>query len=149
LEILVNREGMETLVMRALIDGAKKLPGRPQLEAFKFYGLNLRQASLMMPEKAPLPAFLSSTSIKQLRLKMGMTPEQMLSLLTVVDFSRTQELCLWPEAFDAVDVDALLNGLEHATELRYIGLKSTRITDEQKERMKARGIRLTDHWNVR
>ncbi|KAF9353879.1 hypothetical protein BGX34_011307 [Mortierella sp. NVP85] len=149
LEILVNREGMETHVMKALIDGAKKLPDGPQLEAFKFYGLNQRQDSLFTSEQGLLQAFLSSTSVKVLRLKMGMTPEQMLSLLSVVDFSRTQELCLWPEGFDFADVDVLLNGLEHATELRYIGLKLARITDEQKERMKARGVRLTDHWNVR
>ncbi|KAF9353880.1 hypothetical protein BGX34_011308 [Mortierella sp. NVP85] len=135
-----------TRVMRALIDGAKKLTGRVRLEEFALaiqghYDVR----SLSVPEYGLLAAFLSSTSLKELQLGVSMTLEETLSLLRLVDLSRMQELCLHAQGFD-LEVDSLLDCLQHATELRYIGLKLARITDEQKERMKARGVQLSTDW---
>jgi hypothetical protein len=147
LEIIVGRRGFETRLMRTLIDGAKKLPGRPPLEEFKFYnGIGLQQVPLSMPEGRLLPAFLSSTVLKVLRLGVSLTLEEMLSLLNRMDLSRMESLYLQPKDFDSVQVDALLDCLEQATELRFISLWSNDITDDKIKRMEARGVQLSNRW---
>ncbi|KAK3817432.1 MAG: hypothetical protein J3Q66DRAFT_388026 [Benniella sp.] len=148
LGIQISERGLETHVMRALVDGAKKLPGRIQLEEFTLTAGFWRQGGdfLPVPKDGLLPAFLSSTSLKKLQLSVSMTLEETLSLLRLVDLSQMQRLSLYADGFDQVEVDALLDCLQHASELRYIFLPHAKITNEQKEEMKARGIQLSDDW---
>jgi hypothetical protein len=145
LRIRMNELCLETRVMRILIDGAKKLPGRIQLKEFTLTG-EFNSDSQFVPGDGLLPAFLSSASLKKLQLRVSMTLEETLSLLRLVDLSQMQRLCLYAKGFDLAKVVAVLDCLQHATELRYISLHGAAITVEQKERMKARGVQLSDYW---
>ena len=145
LEIVMNGRDMETRAMRALVDGAEKLPGRIQLEDFSFQS-EVDSAPLSMPQGGLLEAFLSSTLLKTFQVGVLMNLEQTLSLLGLIDLSRMQRLCLRPEYFDSTKVEALLECLQHATELRYVGLRAAFIADKQKERMEAKGVQLSTEW---
>ncbi|KAF9363947.1 hypothetical protein BGX34_002927 [Mortierella sp. NVP85] len=146
LGIQLTERGLETRVMRALIGGAKELSGRINLEEFTLTADMDGSHFLSVPEDGLLAAFLSSASLKKLQMKVSMTLEETLSLLRLVDLSQMQRLCLYAEGFDPVEVDALLDCLQHVIELCYISLHGAEITDEQMERMKARGVQLSDFW---
>jgi hypothetical protein len=75
-----------------------------------------------------------------------MTLEQLISLLKSMDFSRLWRLVVWAGGFDSVKVDTILDGLQHATELKDLDLIRANITDEQKRRMESKGVDLSDRW---
>jgi len=93
-----------------------------------------------------LQTFVASTSIKELLLQVDMTLEQILSLLKSTDFSRLERLKLYTEGFDSAKVDAILGGLLHATSLKKLILHGAIISNEQKSKMKVKGVALTSHW---
>jgi hypothetical protein len=146
LEIRMEQRGFETRVMKALVDGAKEVSGKIELEEFSFHSVKDNDVSLTIPEDGLLQAFFSLTSLKKLLLGVDMTFEQTLSLLRSVDISRMQNLNLWTQGFDSAEVDAVLECLQYATGLRSIGLWPADITYEQKERMKTKGIQLSRFW---
>ncbi|KAK3823318.1 MAG: hypothetical protein J3Q66DRAFT_331445 [Benniella sp.] len=127
--------------MEAIVDGAKEISGKVDLEWFVLESET--DEPLPMPQEEHLQIFLASTSIQIVKLKVDMTLEQILSLLRSANFSRLKELILWCGDFDSLKVDAILDGLQHATELQLLTLEDANITDEQKEREKAKGVHLS------
>jgi hypothetical protein len=129
--------------MRALVDGVKSMSGKVDLEDFWFLSESGNGAPLSIPQGDLLQTFVASTSLERLRLGVAMTLEQVLSLFRLADFTRLKILTLWTREFDSVQVDALLDGLQHAMKLETLRLLCTQVTDEQVDRMKAKGIHLT------
>ena len=140
LEICLKPGTFETSVMRALVDGVKKMSEKIELEKFLFWSESDDDHGLTPPQEDLLQAFVASPSIEDLRLKLDVTLEQMLSLFVSADFSRLKQLQLWTNRFDSVKVDAILDGLQHATKLNTLGVSGVVITEEQKSRMKAKGV---------
>jgi len=141
LYIALNPGTFETSVMRILVDGVTKMSEKVGLDLFEFGGKTWGSVSLR--EGDLLQTFVASTSIEYLRLSVAMTLEQILSLLRSADFSQMRCLKLWAKGFDSVQVDAILDGLQCAKKLRSLDLLYANITDEQKSRMKARGVTLS------
>jgi len=135
LYIYLNPGTFETRVMRILVDGVAKMSEKVELDWFGFGGESL-DTPVTLPEEDLLNAFVASTSIKTLCLRVDMTLEQILSLLKSTDFSRLESLVLCAEGFDSVKVDAILDGLQHATKLKGLELPGANITDEQKQRIR-------------
>lgn len=96
---------------------------------------------MTLPE-GPLQSFVASVSIEDLTLDADMTLEQILSLLSSIDVSRLKVLKLWTLSFDSAMADAILDGVRHATKLERLHLVKADITQDQKERMKAKGVYL-------
>ena len=138
LDIILKPGTFETSVMRTLVDGVTKMSEKVELDQFLFGGETWDP--LTLPEGDLLRTFVASTSFKELYLLVDMTPEQTLSLLRSADVSRLRDLILWAESFDSVQVDAILDELQHATNLRYLLLVGASATNEQKRRMKAKGV---------
>jgi hypothetical protein len=141
LEIRLKPGTFETSVMRTLVDGVTKMSEKVGLEAFCFMG-ETWVPPLTLPEGDLLRTFVAAVSIKRLWLRVYMTLEQILSLLRLTDFSRLETLVLWAGGFDSVKVDAILDGLQHATKLKGLELPGANITEEQKRRMEAKGVTL-------
>jgi hypothetical protein len=135
----------ETRVMQILVDGVTKMSEKVELDTFRFEP-ETRDTSLTLPEGDLLRDFVSSASIERLELKVEMTLEQILSLLKLTDFSRLETLVLWAKDFDSVKVDAVLDGLQHASKLDYLRLIGANITKEQYRRIKPRGVTLERTW---
>ena len=144
LEIELKTGTLETSVMRALVDGVTKMSEKVELERF-WFGTRTWNSSVSLPEEDLLQTFVASIAIKRLYLLVDMTLEQVLSLLKSVDFSRLEELYLWATDFDSVKVDTILDGLPDTTRLSVLELTNASITNEQKDRMKWKGINL-QNW---
>jgi hypothetical protein len=141
LEIRVKPGTFETRVMRTLVDGVTKMSEKVELDTFAF-GSETWDTPLTLPEGDLLQTFVAATSIEWLALNVDMTLEQILSLLRSAAVSRMHLLELWAKDFDSVDVDAILDGLQRAKELRSLSLNGASITDKQRSRMRARGVDL-------
>jgi hypothetical protein len=129
----------EPSVMRALVDGMKKVSGKVEMD--RFWLVTETDALLSLPKGDLLRDFVASTLIKkQLVLDVDMSLEQMLSLFRSADFSRLEYLRLWTKGFDSAKVETILDGLQHATNLTYLNLLQADITVGQKERMGAKGV---------
>jgi len=131
----------ETRVMRTLVEGVTKMSEKVELDWFRFMG-ETWDTPLTLTEGSLLQTFVAAVSFRILVLLVDMTLEQILSLLKSTDFSRLETLFLWAKDFDSVKVDAILDGVGHATKLRLLELEHANITDEQRGRMKSRGITL-------
>ncbi|KAF9349172.1 hypothetical protein BGX34_001986 [Mortierella sp. NVP85] len=145
LTVCLKEGTFETSVMRALVDGVTKMSEKVELEEFQF--LSEAGVPLTLPEGDLLRTFLSSMTLKDLRLKVDISFEQTLSLCGLTDFSRLESLKLWTKRFDSAKVDAILDGLQHATRLNKLILHGANITDEQKKQTMAKGTSLQGHWN--
>jgi len=143
LDIIVEHQGMESRVMRTLVNSVKRQREGVSLESFILRSEDHASSSLAMPQDELLQAFLSSTSIKNLVLWIYVTFEEALSLIKSVDLPRIQSLYLSTKGLDAANVDSLLDCLQHAKQLRCIRLGSNAITNEQVQRMNAKGIQLS------
>jgi hypothetical protein len=132
----------ETIVMRTLVDGVTKMSEKVELDEFVFGGETWIPTPLSLPEGDLLQTFVAAVSFKQLVLHVGMTLEQILSILKSTDFSRLEMLLLWARGFDSVKVDAIIDGVGHATKLSVLELSHATFTDEQERRMGLRGITL-------
>ncbi|KAF9353396.1 hypothetical protein BGX34_011588 [Mortierella sp. NVP85] len=97
---------------------------------------------LLMTRGEPLPTFLATLSLKSLQLRAIMDPEQALSLIHTVDVSRMHLLALLLPDADTTSVERILNGLQHAKALQTLILWGATISEEQMERMKAKGVTL-------
>ncbi|KAF9365053.1 hypothetical protein BGX34_011542 [Mortierella sp. NVP85] len=147
LNISLNPETFETSVMRVLVDGVKKMSGKVNLKTFRLYSdWSTEAGALSMPQGDLLQDFIALLSTQWLVLKVAMTLEQLLSLLRLIDFSRLRALHLWTRGFDSAKVDAILDGLRHATKLEKLSLCSANITDEQRKRVSAKGVSLIHTW---
>jgi len=141
LDIRLKRGTFETRVMRALVDVVTKMSEKVELDQFWFWSESW-DTPLTLPEGDLLQTFVASVSFKILVLLVDMTLDQILSLLKSTDFSRLEKLLLWAKDFDSVKVDAIIDGVGHATKLSVLELEHAHITDEQRRRMKSKGISL-------
>jgi len=147
LTIWLKRGSLERSVMKVLVDGVKATSGRVGLKEFKLCSEN--DASTATPLSLPqdlLQTFIASTSLEDLSLQVIMNQEQMLSLFKSADFSHLRSLQLWAKGFDSAQVEDLLDGLQHATNLKSLGLLHARITDELRERAKEMTIDSKYHY---
>jgi len=144
LSICLSRGNMETKVMTALLEGARKMSGRVNLDVFRFMAAwhdNLK-SYLLMPQGSLLQYFIASTSIEVLILEVVMTLDKILSLIKLADFSRLKRLRLQASNFSPRQVKAILDALQHATKLQTLTLASASISQEQIEHMKTKGVTL-------
>ncbi|KAF9353774.1 hypothetical protein BGX34_011390 [Mortierella sp. NVP85] len=139
LQIYLKPGTFETRVMRVLVDGVTKMSEKVELERFLFWREG-GDGTLTLPEGDLLQTFVALASIEKLELYVDMALEQMLSLLRSADFSRMHHLELSAGSFDSFQVDAILESLHHATNLRRLCLWYANITEEQKGRMNAKGV---------
>ncbi|KAK3817585.1 MAG: hypothetical protein J3Q66DRAFT_440327 [Benniella sp.] len=145
LDIRMKPGTFETSVMRILVDGVTKMSEKVELDEFLFGG-ETEDSSLTLPEGNLLRAFVVSVSLKKLVLHIDVTLEQILSLLKSTDFYRLDDLTLWAEGFNSAKVDAIIDGVGHATKLRALRLWRANITEEQKSRMRSKGITLKNYY---
>jgi hypothetical protein len=143
-EIRLKPGTFETSVMRALVDSVKKMPAKVEME--KFWFLSDSDTPMTFPQGDLLQVFVASVSFEWLTLQVTLTVEQLLLLFRSTNFSRLEILKLWAKGFDAIKVDALLDGLQEATKLIHLHLLFANITGEQKSRMRAKGVILSDSW---
>ncbi|KAF9349844.1 hypothetical protein BGX34_001568, partial [Mortierella sp. NVP85] len=134
----------ETNVIRVLVDRVMKMSEKVELEMFGFGSESY--SPLILPEDDLLQAFVASMALKHLRLHAVMPFERILSLCRSTDVSRLETLELATDSIDSVKVDAILDGLQHATNLSDLRLVKAKITNEQRWRMNARGITLGNTW---
>jgi hypothetical protein len=140
--------------MKALVEGIQRWQRRYQMKQQQqpvkaippgledFLLVKNLGSPLLMTRGDPLPTFLATLSLKSLQLRAIMDPEQALSLLQVVDVSRLQLLALLLPDADSTRVERILNGLQHAKELQTLILWGATISEEQIERMNAKGVTL-------
>lgn len=137
----VDDESVGMSPLKAIVDGIEELSGSVILEHFVF-SYEHPGDSLPIAQQQLLQSLLASTSLKHLKLNVTLTLEQMLSLIESANVSRLQQLILLGEGFESSDVDAILDKLQHAADLRNLCLTGSNIKDEQIERMETRGITL-------
>jgi hypothetical protein len=145
LAVVMDRGSLWTNVMKALVDGVKSK--KIKLEDFQLMcnSDNLVE-SLPMSEDELLPMFLASTALSTLVLQVEMSSEQALSWVKSLDCSRMQEIrLLGVKDFDSAGVETAIEYLQDATELQLLHLKLAKCTEEQKKRMEAKGVKLTDY----
>jgi hypothetical protein len=142
LTVGLRRKNQFMSAIRALVDGMEETTsGRVELEYFKLY-LGIFRGSISDEESDVLQSFLSLTMLKHLELTMTMNPVQVVGLLKSVDVSRLQQLGLWTKGFDSTDVQTILDGLQHSTELQAVRLFEANIKMEQREDMRTKGVTL-------
>ncbi|KAF9349939.1 hypothetical protein BGX34_001493 [Mortierella sp. NVP85] len=127
--------------LKALVDGIKSFSGKALLEHF-VYLHNYDTSELSIAQERLLGSFLALTSLEHLELDAKLTSKQLQSLIESANVSQLRELAVMGEGFVPNEVDAILNRLQRAAELRKVRLSGSKITEEQKERMKGKGITL-------
>ncbi|KAF9930447.1 hypothetical protein BGZ65_005358 [Modicella reniformis] len=131
---------LDDISQRSMVEALVNGVGRMSLEHFTFGSQN---SSTSTTEEELLRSFVSSTSLKHLNLLVTMTFDQILSVIKSADVSRLQRIELSTKDFDSTQVQAILDVIQHATELQNIVLHEVTPTEEQKEQMKAKGIELS------
>ncbi|KAF9345136.1 hypothetical protein BGX34_005005, partial [Mortierella sp. NVP85] len=144
LDITLNPGTFETSVMRVLVDGVTKMSEKVELERFLFWSET--DTPLTLPEGDLLQAFVASMALRDLQLEAAIPLERILSLCRSTDVSELGTFKLSTDGIDSVKVDAILDSLQHATNLRHLHLAKANITKEQYDRMKAKGITLKNTW---
>ncbi|KAF9363956.1 hypothetical protein BGX34_002936 [Mortierella sp. NVP85] len=147
LDVMMTVGAQETLAMKALVDSAKA-SRKIELEEFSLLPEFGSYDQLSMPRNGHLSEFVAITSLRKLTLEVLMTDEEVLSLIKSADFSRLQELRLVTKEFRSTSMDAMLDSVQNLAELRFIGIIGATVTDEQKKRMKTKGITLGNAWQV-
>ncbi|KAF9346080.1 hypothetical protein BGX26_002441 [Mortierella sp. AD094] len=123
--------------MKALVDSMEKMLERVELEELSY---NARDIPAVQWEL--LGRIVSLLSLKSLDLLVRLTCEQVHALFKLMDISRLQYFVLWDDEWDSGKVQTVLDALQHATQLRTIYLLRAEFTEEQKEQMHAKGIKL-------
>ena len=144
LEIFMKPWTFETSVMKALVDSMKKMSGQVGLEECQIWSETDAPLSATSQLGDLLSAFVASTALVRLDLKVAITLEHTLSLFRSADFSRLNKIQLWAQGLNSVQVDAILDALGCPTKLESLRLLRANITDEQKRRMKENGINLSN-----
>jgi hypothetical protein len=135
-------QGMSPL--KAVVDGIVKSSGRAELEHLDLSHYDTRRI-LPIAQERLLQSLVASTSLKNLRLNLSMTVDQVLSLLKSPNIFRLRHFTLRRSNCESTEVDAILDTLQHAVELQTITLPKANITEEQIRRMKERGITLSNN----
>jgi hypothetical protein len=132
--------------LKAVVNGMEMVSGRIEMDHFELH----YEASHFLGPPNPLStaqeqlliSLVASISLKHLQLDMTMTLCQVISLLKSANLSRLEHIILFCSSFTSSDVDIVLGKLQHATNLSGITLDECNVTNEQIERMKAKGIAL-------
>ncbi|KAG0221089.1 hypothetical protein BGX31_010197 [Mortierella sp. GBA43] len=138
LGIEVKKESVGTLALKVLVAGRRRVSGRVELEYFK---LHSQHGGVILAEQEELlRSLVASTSVKTLWLHIVMTYSQMVSVLKAADVSRLEKVRLWASTRSPAEVDGVLDCLEKANMLQKVVLDWYSPTQEQRERMKVRGV---------
>ncbi|KAF9361815.1 hypothetical protein BGX34_006915 [Mortierella sp. NVP85] len=145
LVIRMNEGGQGMRYLKTVVHGIEKLSRRTQAERFELYHEAPRR---FMPigQEQPLRSFVASASLRHLRLEVLLAFEQIISLVGSLNVSRLLYLFLMCEDLNSTEVEAIMDKLQHATELRTVILWKAKMLDEQRERMKAKGATLKNAW---
>ncbi|KAG0237904.1 hypothetical protein BGX31_003401 [Mortierella sp. GBA43] len=127
-------------VMRALVDGIAKAGGGTKLEEFAL--VCPTHGALSSSMKVLIEFMVSSTPLRRLHLSKALELEQVLRLTATGAFSRMQHLTLWTQNFGSMDVEIVMDVLQHAPDLQTLFLGDADCTMELKTLMKTRGITL-------
>ncbi|KAI8358990.1 hypothetical protein B0O80DRAFT_485021 [Mortierella sp. GBAus27b] len=140
LEIRVDNESAGSRAMRALVEGRNKWNGPVELDEFDLGSSSYPTVSAEQAED--LRSFVASTSIKKLKLWLHMTLSDMESVLRAADVSRLEVIEPKANGYTDDEVDGVYDCLADAHCLRRVFLYSYYPTQEQKERMRKRGVKL-------
>ncbi|KAI8349611.1 hypothetical protein B0O80DRAFT_145664 [Mortierella sp. GBAus27b] len=142
LTIGLQHEGQLMMAMNGIMNHVKwTMSGKVELEYFKLYSEGF-QGNMTAEERAVLRSFLLATTLQHLELNTTMNVNQVVVLLKAIDVTRLRHLCLWAAGFNSTEVQIVLNALGRAIELQTLVLRRASISDEQRERLNARGITL-------
>ncbi|KAI8358978.1 hypothetical protein B0O80DRAFT_442847 [Mortierella sp. GBAus27b] len=142
LKIIVDNESVGTRAMMASVKGRNGLKEPVELE---FFGLGCDSPETMSTGQVELlRSFVASTSIKELQLVVRMALSDMESVVKSVDVSRLEVIYLWANGFTSSQVDHVLDCLRSATKLQKVYLFYYSPTEEQKEKMKTKGVILNE-----
>jgi hypothetical protein len=130
--------------LKALVDGIESLSERPQVEGFVLIHEHDEGKDISNAQERLLCSFLNMTSLKHLTLHVSIRPKRVQVLLESANVTRLQYFYVYAREFTPDDVDAILDGLRHAVELREVRLEGSDFTDEQEEQMKRKGITLSN-----
>ncbi|KAF9979574.1 hypothetical protein BGZ65_006356, partial [Modicella reniformis] len=97
-ELVVSLNDNQRSTIKALVDGIGRISERVELERFS---LESRSSTMSTTEEELLRSFVSSTSLKYLRLGVPMTLNQILSVIKSADVSRLQDITLKEKDFDS------------------------------------------------
>ncbi|KAI8345123.1 hypothetical protein B0O80DRAFT_475482 [Mortierella sp. GBAus27b] len=143
LDIQLGETQQLIIVMEALLEGIvrAKVSGKLELKGFKLGCTDKK--GVQEDEQDWLQLFLSETMLVHLDLWISLDRDQIIALVGSIDASRLQSLELRADRFNEDDVEAILESVEHATDLQKLKLYHAEIAKEQKERMRRKGIILT------
>ncbi|KAI8349609.1 hypothetical protein B0O80DRAFT_429019 [Mortierella sp. GBAus27b] len=140
LQVYVEKESVGIHAIKALAKGRDKMKGPTKLEFFQF---RVRAAETSSSEQsALLRSFVASTSIKTFWCFVQMTHPDMEAMLKAADVSRLEEIHLVVDGYSSPQMDSVMDCLAHANKLQKVPIYLYHPTQEQKERMKARGVQI-------
>ncbi|KAF9358456.1 hypothetical protein BGX34_008926 [Mortierella sp. NVP85] len=112
INIHAREYGDPVVMMKALVDGIKRISGRVVLDRFEIFSMN---SVMWTALEEQFQSFLSLTRLKYLDLFMMMSGKQLLSLLQSMDTSRLQHITVGEELSDLALMDALRDAPELQT----------------------------------
>ncbi|KAF9345052.1 hypothetical protein BGX34_005068, partial [Mortierella sp. NVP85] len=126
-----------TDVMRVLVDGISRMPGKVDLETF--YLISYLESGPDTPftslQQDLLHTLLAPMTLKYLMLQVVLTLEQILTLFKVIDISQLYYVVLWAKGFDSIKVDTIIDALQPAPKIGILILLHANITQKQIDRM--------------
>jgi hypothetical protein len=142
----MDERGLGMSPLKALVDGIENSSERVPMERFHLH-YDPPCHTLPIAQEQLLKTLVASTSLKSLRLDVLMTVDQVLSLLDFINFSQLQKLVLRTSGLYSSAVGSALDAIYHATGLRLVVFLEADISEEQIEKMKARGTILKSTLN--
>ncbi|KAF9353395.1 hypothetical protein BGX34_011587 [Mortierella sp. NVP85] len=146
LTLRMDERGLGMSPLKALVDGIENSLERVPMERFHLH-YDPPRHTLPIAQEQLLKTLVASTSLKSLGLDVLMTVDQVLSLLDVINFSQLQKLILRTSGLYSTAVGSALDAIYHVTGLRLVVFLEADISEEQIEKMKARGTILKSTLN--
>lgn len=116
LHIRIDKECMATGVLKALVEGTNKMPGRIGLEHFSF---GSSSDTIITAEQAELlRSFVASTLLKTLELSLYVASAHMVSVLKAADLSQMEEVAMSTKWYSKEQEGSVLEYLKTGTSLR-------------------------------
>ncbi|KAG0245650.1 hypothetical protein BGX31_006811 [Mortierella sp. GBA43] len=142
-ELKVNYEDEKEYIWRALAKSIERtMPGQVKLEhlTIKGYDSEMDEEVEREFEEELGQKIFSPLKLKHLELRLPVTGKQVLLILKWIDVSRLEHFEVNTRDIDSFQVQAALDTLERASELRTLGLHHAHITPKQCEQMDAIGV---------
>ncbi|KAG0218557.1 hypothetical protein B0O80DRAFT_258724 [Mortierella sp. GBAus27b] len=140
LHISMDDERVGTRALKVLVEGIHNMSGQLELEWFMFRSHSFETITDKQAEL--LRKFLASISVRTLTLSVDMFPATMVSVLKAADLSRVERLVLCSRGYSYGQLDSVLDCLGNAQRLQRVKFYPFLPNQEQKDRMKARGVTL-------